>query len=126
VRARIEPRRVEGRAHRVGRGRDDAGALHRLPGGADRPGVEAELVARGGGEALAVGRCRAVDAHRRERPDLGDRLEVGAGHPAGADEAERVGVRAGHEVDADPGGGAHPDVLQVAVLQQRERPLEVL
>ncbi len=105
----------------VGATGDDMGAFVNIPRVAHRRDFETVLGADFLGVGLAIRLGWTVDLNLFNLARLQKRLDMGARHAAGADHANDAGVFPRHILGADAGVGADPHMLQIAVIDQRQR-----
>ena len=86
--------------------RDHVRAVDGLVGGRCRlePGRDARRHIRDEGRDTSG--VAIVDAHRRDRPDRADRVQLRPRLDSGADDGQGRGILPGQEVGGEPGGGA--------------------
>lgn len=108
-------------ADRVGAAGDDVGPVVHGARLVDGDRVQAVQLPHLGGETLPVGPGRAVDLDALQRTYGAERLDMAAGHPAGAEHPEDRRVRAGAEAGADRRVGPDAQVLEQSVVEHGHR-----
>ena len=113
--------RRDHRHHGIGRRGEDIGTVGRFLGGRHRLHLDSELITISlcKGVAIFLGRAEHLDevelAHRGHGLDLAGRL------PAGAEQAQYLGILAREVLGRDPGRAADAGLLDVAVVEHGEQ-----
>jgi hypothetical protein len=102
-------------------GRKDVDPAHSFASRIDRLDRDAERLAHLLGETVTIGRRRAEHLDVPDRPHRLEAFEIGARHPTGAEDTDRLRIGAGEVFRADSGAAADPHVLQHAVIDEGER-----
>src|SRR5581483_1892256 len=121
MRPLFQPIADDDRNRGVGTAGDDVGAAVNVARAVDRLDLDVEALADFPRVILAVLLRRAVDLDSTYLPRQQKRFGVRARHAAGAEHADDARLLLGHIFRPDAGVRADADVLEIAVVDQRER-----
>ena len=121
VHAFLDPLGIVDRLHAVRARGEDVDAAHRLARTIDRAHFDFEPPRHVPREGLAVRRGGAIDLAQADVAHALESFEEGARHATRAEHAHGAAVLAREIFDADPGAAADPEMLEHAVVDERER-----